>query len=268
MKKTFLYFILAFVMFFGGISFADILTITYKNEQPNALIRSTRWNQDMQDIEDFINGKNLDTDDNIADGGITTAALANGAVTDIKISGITTAGLVNGSAITGLGNIPTGAGEVPTANLNVVPTSKGGTGADRSTTAQGSTLYFSATGVMSALAPGTAGQVLMTGGAAANPSFVNSLSSVADYATSASSSTARQGTAIKVAYGTVAMSGGTITVSNLPYTSTSTFSCTCSRNADATTTQAVNCFKASASTLKIQDDLAGTNAVNWMCMGT
>lgn len=47
----------------------------------------------------------------------------------------------------------------------------GGTGADNSTAAQGTILYFSATGVLSVLGVGTSGQVLKTNGAAANPSW-------------------------------------------------------------------------------------------------
>lgn len=45
----------------------------------------------------------------------------------------------------------------------------GGIGGDFSSTAQGVVLYFSATGVVSALAVGTSGQFLKTQGAAANP---------------------------------------------------------------------------------------------------
>lgn len=51
-------------------------------------------------------------------------------------------------------------------------TSLGGTNADFSATAQGNILYFSAAGVMSVLAPGTAGYVLRTNGAGANPSWI------------------------------------------------------------------------------------------------
>jgi len=50
---------------------------------------------------------------------------------------------------------------------------KGGTGQNFSTTAQGSTLYFSGTGTVAALAPGTSGQFLKTQGAGANPTWAN-----------------------------------------------------------------------------------------------
>jgi len=49
----------------------------------------------------------------------------------------------------------------------------GGLGADNSSGAQGSTLYFSATGTISVLGPGTSGQFLKTQGAAANPIWSN-----------------------------------------------------------------------------------------------
>jgi uncharacterized LabA/DUF88 family protein len=50
-----------------------------------------------------------------------------------------------------------------------IATQYGGTGQNWSAIAQGSIPYFSATGTMSALAPGTAGQALLSGGAGANP---------------------------------------------------------------------------------------------------
>lgn len=49
----------------------------------------------------------------------------------------------------------------------------GGTGADNSSGAQGSILYFSATGTISILDPGISGQFLKTQGAAANPLWSN-----------------------------------------------------------------------------------------------
>jgi hypothetical protein len=49
--------------------------------------------------------------------------------------------------------------------------SAGGTGVNLGSCAQGSVSYFSATGVMACLAPGTSGQVLQTQGASANPQW-------------------------------------------------------------------------------------------------
>lgn len=98
----------------------SILAITYTTESPNTLIRSSRWNQNFNDIITFMNNKNLDSNDNIKDTGISTAALANLAVTDAKIAGITTAGKVDGNALVNLGNIPNTSGNIPQANLPTI----------------------------------------------------------------------------------------------------------------------------------------------------
>lgn len=60
----------------------------------------------------------------------------------------------------------------------------GGTGGDFSATAQGTIPYFSATGVLSGLAPGTAGQFLETQGAAANPLWANLTKTIEIFTTS------------------------------------------------------------------------------------
>jgi hypothetical protein len=92
------------------------------------------------------------------------------------------------------------------------------------TTNQGDILYDNGTSLVR-LTPGTSGQVLKTNGSAANPSYTNSLASVLDYGTSGSSSTARQGTAIKVAFGTTSAitAGSSFSVSNLTFTSSSSY---------------------------------------------
>ncbi|MBI5078923.1 hypothetical protein HZB08_02765, partial [Candidatus Saganbacteria bacterium] len=53
----------------------------------------------------------------IADGAVTAAKLA-GSITDDKLSAITTAEKVSGAALTSLGNIPAGAGTIPTTNID------------------------------------------------------------------------------------------------------------------------------------------------------
>lgn len=92
-------------------------------------------------------------------------------------------------------------------------------------TNQGDIFYDNGTSVVR-LTPGTSGQVLKTQGAIANPIWSNSLSSVSDYGTSTSSSTARQATSIKVAYGTttsLAGPGGTFSITNLPFTNSTSY---------------------------------------------
>ncbi len=62
----------------------------------------------------------------------------------------------------------------PVSKLSgLVQTSQGGTSADLSAATQGSVPYFSAAGVMSAVGPGVAGQVLTSGGPSANVSWAS-----------------------------------------------------------------------------------------------
>jgi hypothetical protein len=58
-----------------------------------------------------------------------------------------------------------------TWNGNLVGTQYGGTGQNWSSVVQGSIPYFSATGTMATLAPGTSGYVLTTNGSGANPTW-------------------------------------------------------------------------------------------------
>jgi len=109
----------------------------------------------------------------LATSAVITAKLASDAVTTAKISdsNVTTAKLADSSITTAKitdANITT----AKLADSSVTP-AKGGTGQNFSTTAQGSTLYFSGTGTVAALAPGTSGQFLKTQGAGANPAWAN-----------------------------------------------------------------------------------------------
>ncbi|MBU3934611.1 hypothetical protein KKC00_01470, partial [Patescibacteria group bacterium] len=70
------------------------------------------------------------------------------------------------TGITTLGTILTGGW-----NGTAIGVGYGGTGQNFSLTSQGSVLYFSATGTIAALGPGTAGHVLTSGGTGANPSW-------------------------------------------------------------------------------------------------
>jgi hypothetical protein len=106
---------------------------------------------------------NIATDNTVADTLNIASALdttvLNGA---IRIAALTT----NGPLYTSGGN--------GTLNSEAqLAVSRGGTGQDFSSTAQGSLPYFSATGTFSALAPSTAGYVLTTQGAGANPTWTD-----------------------------------------------------------------------------------------------
>jgi len=124
----------------------------------------------------------------IPDLGVTTAKIDASAVTTAKIAdtNVTTAKLADSSVTTA----KIADANVTTAKLAdaSVTTAKGGTGQNFSSTAQGNTLYFSGTGVVAALAPGTSGQFLKTQGAGANPIWADS--SGASAATQAEQETA------------------------------------------------------------------------------
>lgn len=171
-----------------------------------AVIIASQHNSNFSVIATDYNGNIQDV--NIA---------SNAAISDSKLAQITTASKVSGAALVTLGSIPTGAGIIPSKN--------GGTGGDLSAALVGADPYFSATGVMSALAAGTLGQVKVSQAGAA-PVWANALSSVLDYGTSTGTSTSRQATAIKVAYGTtssLAGPGGTFVVTNLTFSSSSSY---------------------------------------------
>ncbi|HKY74324.1 MAG TPA: site-specific integrase, partial [Patescibacteria group bacterium] len=82
---------------------------------------------------------------------------------DSDTGGITIFGLSTG-VVTNINGLLTSEAQLST--------SRGGTSADLSAATQGSVPYFSSTGVMSALAPGTSGYILQTNGASQNPTWV------------------------------------------------------------------------------------------------
>jgi hypothetical protein len=87
---------------------------------------------------------------------------------DLTISGTATTTQLSVTSTSTLGTVISG-----TWQGTAIGTQYGGTGQNWSAIAQGNIPYFSATGVMATLAPGTANQVLITGGAGANPSWSN-----------------------------------------------------------------------------------------------
>lgn len=123
---------------------------------------------------------------------ITNAKVAdNAGIVDTKLAQISTAAKVSGTALTGLASIPAGAGVIPTANCptidTLLPSQTGNSGKTLITNgstgswgypagltiasqAQGDVLIYNGSAWVR-LAPGTAGQVLKTGGAGANPAW-------------------------------------------------------------------------------------------------
>jgi len=143
---------------------------------------------------------------------------------------------------------------------------------------QGDIVYFNGTNWV-VLHHGTSGQVLQSGGHAANPSWVSSLVSggfsILDYGTSNSSSTQRgnaSGT-IKIAYGVVQQSSGSFTISNLPFSSSTSFMFITNRESNNSNivsqyqSQAIEIWKTS-STVSGYDNLGGSKKVDWVAIGT
>lgn len=171
--------------------------------------------------------------------------------------------------------VSNGTSVLPT--YQILSSHAGGTGSDLSASAQGALPYFSATGVMSGLSTGTSGQVLKTQGSSANPIWANALSSVSDYGTSASSSTARQATTLKIAYGhDISVAGGSSSaLSNLPFTSSSSYTIVCSANSSFGTPPAgtdqntgnIVCAPSSGTAATIYNTDDQTKTVAWFAIG-
>lgn len=129
----------------------------------------------------------------------------------------------------------------------------------------GDIIYFNGVNWVRLAKSGTSGQVLQTGTA---PSYVNALSSVLDYGTSASASTSRQATAWKLASGQVTLSGGNATISNLTFSSGTSYSCYVTRVNNSDVSQAVQIKTQLSTSLVIRDSLGSSDTVNWGCGGT
>lgn len=134
-------------------------------------------------------------------------------------------------------------------------------------TNQGDIIYDNGTSFVR-LTPGTSGKVLQTQGASANPQWTNSLASVSDYGTSASTSTARQGTAIKVAYGeSITIGGsGSQAITNLPFTSSSSYSCTGMTSVNGGNS-VIHMVSDSSSQMTIYNGDVSSRVFNWICIG-
>lgn len=128
MKKILIAFLLLISPSFVMKAHATSCIIPYVNEITGGIIYAAQWNANFQAIANCLNNQTLDGTTNIAIGGIGTVNIANLAVTDAKIFGITTAGKVNGSALTGLNNVPSGAGTL--AELNIAKLDSNGNGID------------------------------------------------------------------------------------------------------------------------------------------
>lgn len=94
------------------------------------------------------------------------------------------------------------------------------------------------------------------------------IEAIYNYGTSNSSYTFKTGN-LKIAYGTRTVAAvSNSTISNLPYTSTSTYACTCAGDEDGLTVETnYGCEKTAASTISISNQWADSRDINWICVG-
>lgn len=177
---------------------------------------------------------------------------ASAGIVDTKLAQITTAGKVSGAALTTLSSTPAGAGLIPVANI------------DTGTTANKIVILTSGTTVPAKL-PAVDGSLLT-----ALPALFTAIS-VLDYGTSTSASTQRgvAGSTLKMCYGTTTQSGGSITISNLPFSGT-TYIVVGNREASGTgayQSQALETVAKSSSSFQLYDNLGGTKVTGWIAFG-
>lgn len=205
-----------------------------------AVIVAAQHNSNFSTIYSDYNGNIQDT--NIA---------SNAAISDSKLAQITTAGKVSGASFTSLTSIPSGAGLIPVANIDTGTTVNKIVILSAGTTAKlpavdGSQLTGIANGIANAI-------------------------SILDYGTSASSSTQRgvSGSSLKIAYGATALSSGSITVSNLLFSSSTTYTVVVSLGtAPGTQSQGITVERNSGSGFTVTDSQGTNKIVQWFSIGT
>lgn len=202
---------------------------------------------------------NFNTIYNDYNGNITNTNIAsNAAIVDTKLDQITTASKVTGDALTDLANIPSGAGDIPSENLdgNAVVLTGNQTITGVKT--------FSSIPVLPGSNPSSDNE-------ASRKAYVDTsfISNIEDYGTSSSSSTSKNQSDLKICYGTVTVSGSSNqSVTNLPFTSSSsyivhaTYDTILDKGDDATAT------RNSGSQLTIHNGVSVQEDIMWLAIGT
>lgn len=207
---------------------ATTCTLPYGNALTGGFIFASQWNANVAAIQACFNNQILDGTTNIAVGGIQTANLANLSVTDSKIFGITTAGKVNGSAITGANNLPSGSGVWPTVNL-------GSGTANTGSFLRGDQSWSTATTLL-----------YNYGSSTTTSSTPNAL--------------------VKIAFGAMQVSSSTTTVTNLPFTSSSSYTVLISSGQISNI--ACSVLIASGSQFTASTTAGSPQTFNWVAIGT
>ena len=132
---------------------------------------------------------------------------------------------------------------------------------------QGNILHGTASNTLSVLAPGSDGDVLESGGGGADINWATV--AVKDYASSTSSGTAKTLSQLKIVYGYCSVAGSSTTqITNLPFTSSTSFSVSVTLTAASTSHTANRAIINSASAFTIYNDQAGADTVSWVAIGT
>lgn len=95
------------------------------------------------------------------------------------------------------------------------------------------------------------------------------ISEIKDYGSSASSSTTRASSAIKIAFGSASLSSGSLTISNLSFASSSSYTVIVSLGTSPSTqSQGITVERNSGSGFTVTDSQGTNKVVQWMAIGT
>lgn len=198
-----------------------------------AVIVASQHNSNFSTIYSDYNG-NIDN----------TNLSAFAAIVDTKLAVISTAGKVSGAALTSLASIPSGAGLIPVANIDT------GTTANKIVILNGSSQIPAISGALLTNLPS------------------QSPASILDYGTSASASTSRAITVIKIAFGSLTISGNSNTaITNLPFTSSSSYIVLTTFGTATDATEACVAVRNTASQVTLYNNDNLSQACMWYAIG-
>lgn len=169
---------------------------------------------------------------------------ASAAIADTKLAQITTASKVSGASLTLLTSIVSGAGLIPVANIDT------GTTANKIVILNGS-----------AQLPAVSGALLTN--------LTATLGSILDYGTSLTTGTSKTQSSVKMAWGQATLTTGLAQITNLPFTSSTSYQVTLTRvlNTDITQEVQIKSYD-SGSAFTIRDSLNGASVVSWIAVGS
>jgi hypothetical protein len=205
--------------------------------------------------------ENYDTLYNLVNGNIDNANInASAGIVDSKLAQITTASKVSGAALTSLSSIPSGAGDIPSVNLdgNAVVLTGAQTVAGVKT--------FSSIPVLTSSDPTSDDE-------AARKAYVDgsAVVGIEDYGTSTGTGTVKNLSALKIVYGTTTSiaGNGTFVITSLPFTSASTYTVTVTTKSTATSSFiAANANNDSGSQCTITNHEDSSGTFYWQAIGT